>query len=82
MPGFSGATGRLFVDDGRVVRDHFVGCLQDRQVLDVPEGARSDPIVRPPLRDPETDSIPEGALDRVVGFQCPVLLVPSVPAGR
>jgi ABC-type branched-subunit amino acid transport system substrate-binding protein len=82
MPGFSGATGRLFVDDGRVVRDHFVGCLQDRQVLDVPDGARSDPIVRPPLRDPETDSIPEGALDRVVGFQCPVLLVPSVPAGR
>ena len=81
MPGFSGATGRLFVDDGRVVRDHFVGCLQDRQVLDLAVGARSDPIVTPPLRDPETDSIPEGALDRVVGFQCP-MLVPSVPAGR
>ena len=81
MPGFSGATGRLFVDDGRVVRDHFVGCLQDRQVLNLAEGARADPILTPPLPDPETDSIPEGALDRVVGFRCP-MLVPSVPAGR
>ncbi len=79
MPGFSGATGRLFIDDGRVVRDHFVGCLQDRQVLTLADGARADPILMPPLRDPETDSIPEGALDRVVGFRCPTL-VPSVPA--
>ena len=81
MPGFSGATGRLFVDDGRVVRDHFVGCLQDRQVLNLAERARADPILMPPLPDPETDSIPEGALDRVVGFRCP-MLVPSVPARR
>ena len=81
MPGFSGATGRLFVDDGRVVRDHFVGCLQDREVLNLAEGARADPILMPPLPDPETDSIPEGALDRVVGFRCP-MLVPSVPASR
>ncbi len=81
MPGFSGATGRLFVDEGRIVRDHFVGCLQDRQVLDLADGARADPIVMPPLRDPDTDSIPEGALDRVVGFRCP-MLVPSVPASR
>ena len=81
MPGFSGATGRLFVDDGRVVRDHFVGCLQDRQMLDLADGARADPILMPPLPDPETDSIPEGALDRVVGFRCP-MLVPSVPARR
>ena len=81
MPGFSGATGRLFVDDGMVVRDHFVGCLQDRQVLNLADGARADPIIMPPLRDPETDSIPEGALDRVVGFRCP-MLVPSVPVNR
>jgi hypothetical protein len=81
MPGFSGATGRLFVDDGRIVRDHFVGCLQDRQVLNLAEGARAEPILRGPLRDPETDSIPEGALDRVVGFRCP-MLVPSVPVSR
>ena len=81
MPGFSGATGRLFVDDGRVVRDHFVGCLQDRQVLSLAEGARADPILTPPLPDPETDSIPEGALDRVVGFRCPMLF-PFVPASR
>jgi len=79
MPGFSGATGRLFIDDGRIVRDHFVGCLQDRQVLNMADGARADPILMPPLPDPETDSIPEGALDRVVGFRCP-MLVPSVPA--
>ncbi len=81
MPGFSGATGRLYVDDGRVVRDHFVGCLQDRQVLNLAEGARADPILMPPLPDPETDLIPEGALDRVVGFRCP-MLVPSVSARR
>lgn len=81
MPGFLGATGRLFVDEGRVVRDHFVGCLQDRQVLNVADGARADPILTPPLRDPETDSIPEGALDRIVGFRCP-MLVPSVPVSR
>ena len=79
MPGFMGATGRLFVEDGRIVRDHFVGCLQDRQVLDLAEGARSSPILMPPLPNPETDSIPEGALDRVVGFRCParVFSIPS-----
>ena len=81
MPGFVGATGRLFIDDGRVVRDHFVGCLQDRQVLNLPAGARADPILMPPLPDPETDLIPEGALDRVVGFRCPIM-VPSEPADR
>ena len=82
MPGFTGATGRLFVDEGRVVREHFVGCLQDRQVLNLAAGARSEPILTPPLRDPETDSVPEGALDRIVGFRCPTLPVPSVPANR
>jgi ABC-type branched-subunit amino acid transport system substrate-binding protein len=82
MPGFSGATGRLFVDDGRVVRDHFVGCLQDRRVLSLPEGARADPILTPPLPDPETDSIPEGALDRIVGFRCPTTFPSVVPLGR
>ncbi len=71
MPGFSGATGRVFVDEGRVVRDHFVGCLQDRQMRGLSDGARVDAILAPPLPDPETDSIPEGALDRVVGFRCP-----------
>ncbi len=81
MPGFSGATGRLFVDDGRVVRDHFVGCLQDRQMRTLADGARAEPIITPPLPDPETDSIPEGALDRVVGFRCPTSFSFG-PAGR
>ena len=81
MPGFSGATGRLFVDQGRVVRDHYVGCLQDRQMRSLADGARSDPILAPPLPDPETDSIPEGALDRVVGFRCPTSFSFG-PAGR
>ena len=81
MPAFSGATGRLFVDDGRVVRDHFVGCLQERRVLNLAAGARAEPILTPPLRDPETDSIPEGALDRIVGFNCP-MPVPSLPVSR
>jgi branched-chain amino acid transport system substrate-binding protein len=81
MPGFSGATGRLFIDDGRIVREHFVGCLQDRRVLNLANGVRADPILTPPLPDPETDSIPEGALDRIVGFRCP-MLVPSLPVSR
>ena len=81
MPGFSGATGRLFIDDGRIVRDHFLGCLQDRRVLNLADGARADPILTPPLPDPETDSIPEGALDRVVGFRCPIP-GPSLPVNR
>ena len=81
MPGFAGATGRLFVDEGRVVRDHFVGCLQDRQMRTLADGARADPIITPPLPDPETDSIPEGALDRVVGFRCPTSFSFG-PAGR
>ena len=81
MPGFSGATGRLFIDDGRIVRDHFLGCLQDRRVLDLADGARADPILTPPLPDPETDSIPAGALERVVGFRCP-MPGPSLPVNR
>jgi hypothetical protein len=82
MPGFSGATGRLFVEDGRVVRDHYLGCLQDRQSINVANGSRADPIMRPPLRDPVTDSIPAGAPDRIVGFRCPTPLVTTVPAPR
>ena len=50
-------------------------------MLNLPAGARADPILMPPLPDPETDLIPEGALDRVVGFRCPIM-VPSEPADR
>ena len=37
----------------------------------MPLGARAEPIMMPPRPDPETDSIPEGAPDRIVGFRCP-----------
>lgn len=78
---FPGATGLLSVEEGRIVRQHFVVCLQDRQVRAVSEGARSQPILLPPLPDPETASIPEGAPDRIVGFRCPVA-VAAPPPGR
>ena len=68
---FSGATGVISIEEGRVVRKHFVICIQDSQIKTIPLGARAEPIMMPPLPDPETDSIPEGALDRIVGFRCP-----------
>ncbi|MEE2669345.1 MAG: penicillin-binding protein activator [Gemmatimonadota bacterium] len=78
---FPGATGSLSVEDGRIQREHFLVCLQDRRTQGVAPGQRSDPIFLPPLPDPETDSIPEGAPDRIVGFRCPVF-GPSTPSGR
>jgi ABC-type branched-subunit amino acid transport system substrate-binding protein len=78
---FPGATGSLSVEDGRILREHFLVCLQDQRVQGVSEGQRADPILLPPLPDPETDSIPAGAPDRIVGFSCP-LVGPSVPLGR
>jgi hypothetical protein len=78
---FPGATGSLSVEDGRILREHFLVCLQDQRVQGVSEGQRSDPILLPPLPDPETDSIPAGAPDRIVGFSCP-MVGPSVPLGR
>jgi hypothetical protein len=67
---FSGATGLLSVEDGHVVRKHFVTCLQDRTRRVISPYQQSQPIMMPPLPDPETDSIPEGAPDRIMGFQC------------
>jgi ABC-type branched-subunit amino acid transport system substrate-binding protein len=81
ISGLSGATGVFSVEDGRVVREHFVICLQDRRVQAVPDRARAEPILLPPLPDPETDSIPEGAPDRIVGFRCPSFSPPA-PPGR
>jgi len=78
---FPGATGSLSVEDGRILREHFLVCLQDRRMQVVAEGQRADPILLPPLRDPETDLVPEGASDRIVGFRCPTF-GPSSPSGR
>ncbi len=78
--GFPGATGVFSIEDGRVVREHFVICIQDRRVQSMPDGARAQPILMPPLPDPETDSIPEDAPDRIVGFRCPSFS-PSAPPG-
>ena len=79
VSGLAGATGVLSVEDGRVVREHFVVCLQDRRVQVVPDRARAEPILLPPLPDPETDSIPEDAPDRIVGFRCPSFSPPAPP---
>ena len=68
---FQGATGVISIEEGRVVREHFVICIQDGHIKTIPLGARAEPIMMPPLPDPETDSIPEGAPDRIVGFRCP-----------
>ena len=68
--GFEGATGVLSVSDGRIVREHFLACIQDRVLRAVPEGMISVPIRVDPLPDPETGSIPEGP-GRIVGFRCP-----------
>lgn len=65
-----GATGILSVKDGHVVRKHFVSCLQDRTKILVLPHQKSQPIMMPPLPDPETDSIPENAPDRIMGFHC------------
>ena len=70
ISGFEGATGVLSVSDGRIVREHYLACIQDRVLRTVPDGMISVPIRVDPLPDPETDSIPEGP-GRIVGFQCP-----------
>ncbi len=62
--GFEGATGVLSVSDGRIVREHYLACIQDRTLRAVPEGMISVPIRVDPLPDPEGPG-------RIVGFQCP-----------
>ena len=76
---FPGATGVFSIEEGRVVREHFVICLEDRRARTVPAGARAEPILMPPLPDPETDSIAEDAPDRIVGFRCPTSSPSAVP---
>ncbi|GMR13827.1 MAG: hypothetical protein BMS9Abin29_2046 [Gemmatimonadota bacterium] len=68
--GFEGATGVLSVSDGRIIREHYLACIQDGALRTVPEGMIPVPIRVDPLPDPETDSIPEGP-GRIVGFRCP-----------
>jgi len=65
-----GATGIISVEEGRVMRKHFVTCLQNRKKTQIAPAEQSQPILMPPLPDPETDSIPEDAPDRIMGFRC------------
>ena len=67
---FPGATGILSVEDGKVLRKHFVACLQDRSRTRISPFEQAQPILMPPLPDPETDSIPEDAPDRIMGVRC------------
>ncbi len=75
LDGYLGATGRLSIQEGRVLREHFVVCTQDRVQLPVPSRARPLPLLLPPLPD-STGEIPEDAPDRIVGFACPTVSPP------
>lgn len=77
LDGYQGATGRLSIQEGRVLREHFVVCTQDRIRLPVPARARPLPLLLPPLPD-STGEIPEDAPDRIVGFECPTVSPPLV----
>lgn len=78
IEGFEGATGVLSVEDGRVVRDHHLVCIQDRQLLDIEPG---QPVIhhRPMRRgDPEEnepESVPTGPLE----IYCPGTAPPELP---
>jgi branched-chain amino acid transport system substrate-binding protein len=71
IQGFEGATGRLSIRDGRVTREHYLVCIQDQQLQDLNPEERPVWTLMPPLRDPETDSIPKGVPPRIVGYRCP-----------
>jgi len=66
IEGFEGATGVLSVEDGRVVREHHLLCIQNRQLLSIEPGQTS--LHYRPTRpgDPEEDEpeiVPTGPLE-------------------
>jgi ABC-type branched-subunit amino acid transport system substrate-binding protein len=66
---FSGATGTISIQDGRVLREHEVMCVENAGLLGLPEGTRPEPVFRPYAADPETGLVPEGP-GRPAGFRC------------
>lgn len=80
IQGFEGATGVLSVEDGRVVREHHLVCIQDRALLDVEPGEAT--IHYRPMRpgDPEKNEperVPAGPLE----IYCPGTAPPEL-SGR
>lgn len=78
IEGFEGASGVLSVEDGRVVREHHLVCVQDRQLIDIEPGQRV--IHHRPMRpgDPEENEpelVPAGPLE----IYCPGMEPPELP---
>jgi ABC-type branched-subunit amino acid transport system substrate-binding protein len=67
--GFAGATGTLSVQDGRMLREHGIGCIQQGELVELAAGQRPVPAYRPYAPDPETGRVPEGP-GRADGFRC------------
>ena len=66
---FLGATGTISIEDGRVRREHEVFCVENAGLVELPDGARPEPVFRPYTADPETGMVPEGP-GRPAGFRC------------
>lgn len=80
IEGFEGATGVLSVEDGRVVREHHLVCIQERRLLDIEPGQAV--IHHRPTRpgDPEEnepETVPAGPLE----IYCPGTAPPEL-SGR
>jgi branched-chain amino acid transport system substrate-binding protein len=70
IEGFAGATGTLSIEDGRVVREHHLVCLWQRQLRPMGSDERPQPVYRPHVADSETGIVPEGP-GRRAGSRCP-----------
>ncbi len=66
---FPGATGTISIQDGRVLREHDVLCVENAGLVRLPEGTRPEPVYRPYTPDPATGLVPEGP-GRPAGFRC------------
>ncbi|MBT8403466.1 MAG: penicillin-binding protein activator, partial [Gemmatimonadetes bacterium] len=67
--GFAGATGTLSVQDGRMLREHGIGCIQEGALVALEAGQRPVPAYRAYAPNPRTGRVPEG-LGRAAGFRC------------
>jgi ABC-type branched-subunit amino acid transport system substrate-binding protein len=67
VSGFEGATGLLSVEDGRIVREHHLVCIQDGRLVEVPPD-QAAVLFRPERRgDPEKgepERVPTGPVER------------------
>ncbi len=66
---FTGATGTLSVQEGRIVREHAVLCVQNAGLVELGPGIKPEPVYRPYAPHPTTGVVPEGP-GRPAGFRC------------